>query len=172
MAETTSELNSSYESLPEEPQVYGMRVSSLNQEMLDHVADIYVNVVNRTADVDSIKRTLDAQSIAGKIKGNKYEALEFRLGSDENSRAKLWVSGKHTLVDDEEIVDFSYDPNLPDAKVDDPPSPLELKFKQEIKRYLIEKGLGVAIPEKLEEEQSVADRFKLRREYMATKKPS
>ena len=150
--------------------VYGMRLPDLTQERLDAVSQIYHDIVNPGSEIGTITRSLNAQEIAEKIKGNKYEDLEYRLGSSERITSKLRIYGRHTLVDGGEVVDFAYDPNNPTSLPDDAPSSLEVNFREAKDAYLREQGLSVGMPETLEEAQDVATRFKLRREYMASKK--
>lgn len=157
------------ESSQTEVPVYGMKVSDLTQERMDAVSRIYHDVINPGSDLETIVRTLDAQEIAEKIKNNKYEDLEYRLGSSERGNAKLRIYGRHTLVDGGEIVNFAYDPNDPSSLATDEPNALEENFRKAVDNYLREQGLSVKKPETLEEAQDAITKFKLRREYMASK---
>ncbi len=154
---------------PELP-VYGMRLSDLTQERMDAIAGMYHDIVNPDSDAGAIARSLNVQEIAAKIKGNKYEDLEYRLGSSERGTSKFRIAGRHTLVDGGEIVNFAYDPNDPSSLATDEPNALEEDFKKAVDDYLRGQGLAVSTPGELEEAQDIATRFRLRREYMAGKK--
>lgn len=158
------------ENQPREVDVYGMRLADLTPERMGDILGIYHDIVNPSSDLVSLTRAISAEEVVGKIKGNKYEDLEFRVGSSERAMAKFRIVGRHTLVDGEEVIDFSYDSNNPTSTIDEKPNPLEEEFDKAVKKYLVEKGLSVPAPQDREEDQDIATRFRLRREYMANKR--